>query len=441
MWRIILLGLIIFYLTSFAQADDELTSKSGIIEKIEIRGTTMIREKFIRREMTIKVGDEFSLEKAIESKNKIMLNLKHIKEINLYIEPGSEKGKLIVVFEIEEIKSKFLTLGVEYTDEENFSGSFQLWYENLMHRGMQLGLEFKKGKNVSCQALTFYEPWLYHTPYSFKFKIYTDEHKKTEFPYEDKGKYWLERNGYRLEMTKQNIFKNVTLGLRYRHENVHLSDGQELFSEINSTPNKADINSLICRLNLDTCKFQPLEGKYELIFEGYKTTLLNPISGGKYELLVEIVNDFFDADYNFNKYNLNLNQYINLGHNQILFLSSKSGYIAGDAPFYERFYVGGLDTVRGYKERGLTSFGGNKLLVLTTEYRLGLTDSLQGVLFVETGYSWKRGEKVNLGNLEYGLGTGLRVYHPLISGININFGYGLDKKDWEIHIGIANRGE
>lgn len=429
MLKSILFSLIIFFIIPSAQANDDLVGVSGIIEKIEIRGSSKIREKFIRREIMIKVGDEFNLEKAIESKNKIMLNLKYIQQINLYIEPGSEKGKLIVIFEIEETKSKFLTLGAQYNDAEKFSGVFQIWYENFLHRGMHLGIELEKGKNVDSQLLTLYEPRILHTPHSFKFIIYKDEHKRIEFPYENKGKYWLARDGYRVEIGKQNIFKNATLWLKYRNEDVCLNDLEDVSQEI--TQKKTYINSVICHLDMDTLKFQQMEGNRKLTFEDYDTIWLNPISGGKYELLVEIVDDF-------NKYNLNLNRYINLSHNQILLLSSKSGYIAGDASFYERFYVGGIDTVRGYKERGLTTTPGNKLLVLTTEYRLGLTDFLQGILFADAGYSWEKGKKVNLDDMEYGIGTGLRVYHPLIGGMNINFGYGLDKKDWEIHIGITN---
>jgi len=144
MYRIILFSLISFGIITFANAHEDLGDVSGIIEKIEIKGSTKIREKFIRREITIKVGEKFNIEKAIESKNKILLNLKYIKQVNLYIEPGSEEGNLIVIFEIEETKSKFLTLGAGYNDDEKFFGSFSIWYENFMHRGMHLGIELKK---------------------------------------------------------------------------------------------------------------------------------------------------------------------------------------------------------------------------------------------------------------------------------------------------------
>ncbi|MEW6095409.1 MAG: BamA/TamA family outer membrane protein [bacterium] len=448
MHRVILFSLIILCIVPLtAQADDDLVGVSGIIEKIEIRGSTKIREKFIRREITIKVGEKFNLEKAIESKNKILLNLKYIKRVNLYIEPGSEEGKLIVIFEIEETESKSLTLGVGYGDEEKFFGSFQVWYENLLHRGMHLGIKVEKGKNVDFKSVTIYEPRLFHTTHSFKSEFYSDEHKRTEFPYEDKGKYWIERDGYMLELGKRAIFKNINFWLKYRNENVNLSEFKEVSQqEINSSKKDTDINSLICHLDFDTRQFQHAQAKYEFTFKDKlehldDTQWLNPVNGGRYELFVEVVNDFLGADYSFTKYNLNLNQYLKLNNDQVLALFTKGGYICGDAPFYERFYVGGVDTIRGYKERGITTTAGNKLLVLTTEYRIGLTKFAQGVLFADAGYSWEKGNRINLGNMEYGVGTGLRIYHSLIGRININLGYGLGKKDWEIHIGSANRGE
>lgn len=446
MRRVILFTLISFCIPAFAHAEDNLVGVSGIIEKIEILGNTKIREKFIRREITIKVGEKFNIEKAIESKNRIMNNLKYIKQVNLYIEPASQPGKLIVIFEIEQTKSKSLTLGAGYNDEENVFGSFQLWYENFLHRGMQLGFELKKGKNGACKSLTIYEPHIFHRPYSFKLKVYSDEYKRTELPYEDKGKYWIDRDGCILEFGKRAIFKNLNLWLKYHEENVSLSELKDVSQEINSTQKYANLNSLISHLEFDTRRFQEIGGKYEFTFKDklpspYETQWLNPINGGKYELLIEIVNDFWGADYSFTKYNLNLSQFLKLSNNQVLALATKGGYLVGDAPFYERFYVGGIDTIRGYKKRGIKPLGGNKLLILTTEYRLGLTEFVQGVLFADAGYSWEKGNRVNLGDLDYGVGTGLKIYYPLIGGININLGYGLGKKDWEIHIGTQNRGE
>lgn len=426
---------------------DDLKRVSGIIERIEVQGSTKIREGFIRREITLKPGEKFDLKQAMESKNNILRNLQYIEAVNLYIEPGSEKGKLIVIFEIHEAKAKLLTLSAGYNDEEKFFGFCQLWYENFLHRGMFLGVDLKKGDNVNCSSLTIYEPWLFHTPHSFEFKIYSDKYKRTELPYQDKGTYWIDRDGYLLEFGKRDImersylFEKTNLCLKYRHENVTLSDLKDVSPAI--TPPQADINSLIGQMEIDTRRFQSLEAEYELPFEDkYPSALqLNPVSGERLDFLVEVVNDSLGADYNFNKYRLNLNKYLKLSDRQVLALSSKTGYIAGDAPFYEGFYVGGGDTIRGYKERGLTNTGGNKLLVLTTEYRLGLTKSVQGVLFADAGYAWEKGTKIRLDDLEYGVGTGFRIYHSLIGGINISFGYGIGKKDWEIHITGANTGE
>ncbi len=441
MRQIILSILIILCLVQFARANDNLVGVTGIIEKIEVQGSTKIREGFIRREITLKPGEDFNLEQAMECKNNILRNLKYIEAVNLYIEPGSEEGKLIVIFELEERKSKSFIMGAGYSEEEKFFGSWQIWYENFLHRGMKLGVELKEGKNVHGKSLTIYEPWLFHTPHSFKFKIYSYEYKKIQYPYEGKGEYWIDSDGAGFEFGKRAILENVVLRLKYRDENVHLSDLKDVTPEVTSIKKNASLNSLAAQLDFDTRKFQPIEGKFELTFEDYDTTWLNPIDGRKYELSVEVVNDLFGADYSFNKWMLNLNQYLKLGARQVLALSGRGGYIAGDAPFYERFYVGGGETIRGYKERGLTNTGGNKLLVLTTEYRLGLTKSVQGVLFADAGYTWAKGTKVNFDDLEYGVGTGFRIYHSLIGGLNINFGYGIDKKDWEIHITTANQGE
>jgi outer membrane protein insertion porin family len=71
-----------------------------------------------------------------------------------------------------------------------------------------------------------------------------------------------------------------------------------------------------------------------------------------------------------------------------------TGYIAGDCPTFERFYGGGIGSVRGFKFRGIsprqwpsdTQVGGNSEILVGNEIEFPLAGKmLRGVTFLDMG--------------------------------------------------------
>jgi hypothetical protein len=76
------------------------------------------------------------------------------------------------------------------------------------------------------------------------------------------------------------------------------------------------------------------------------------------------------------------------------YLGGELGAIAGDAPVFERFYGGGLGSIRGFEFRGVSPrqglrddrVGGDFLALLDAEYSFPIVgEILRGVLFVDSG--------------------------------------------------------
>jgi outer membrane protein assembly factor BamA len=95
----------------------------------------------------------------------------------------------------------------------------------------------------------------------------------------------------------------------------------------------------------------------------------------------------------------------------------------------ERFYAGGVSTVRGYREDSLTPvdvagvpLGGEALVVLNGELRFPIWNRLRGVGFVDAGNTFGEPSLIDLGELEVGAGVGLRVMTPV--GL-LRFDYGV----------------
>jgi outer membrane protein assembly complex protein YaeT len=89
-----------------------------------------------------------------------------------------------------------------------------------------------------------------------------------------------------------------------------------------------------------------------------------------------------------------------------------------EIPIALRQFAGGTNTVRGYKFEGIgpkvngEPTGGQAFLALQTELRFPIYGALQGAFFVDEGGVWFDRIRVNLTELRYAVGTGLRLVTP-----------------------------
>jgi len=122
-------------------------------------------------------------------------------------------------------------------------------------------------------------------------------------------------------------------------------------------------------------------------------------------------------------------------------------------PVWERFYLGGMDTVRGYGWRDISpedpatgdKIGGNKMVQFNAELLLPIIRKagLMGVLFYDAGNAYNNGEeiKITTSELSESAGFGFRWYSP-IGPMRLEYGYILDparrgEGGWEFTMGMA----
>lgn len=103
----------------------------------------------------------------------------------------------------------------------------------------------------------------------------------------------------------------------------------------------------------------------------------------------------------------------------------KVGNISGTVPFFEQFFVGGADSLRGYDE---DRFWGKNALVSTVEYRHPIQKAFNAILFVDYGGAWGgypgfRGlTQSSKFDLHLGYGFGLSFKTPL-GPIRLDLGF------------------
>lgn len=170
-------------------------------------------------------------------------------------------------------------------------------------------------------------------------------------------------------------------------------------------------------------------------------SMKRPGSGSRLEL---VVNQFgiFGGDYTFSKVSADYTVYFTLhedflGRRSTLRLNSKVGYIfGGDAPIYEKFYLGGR-SFRGFEFRtispkGIRSdngepsdqpVGGDWQLFLGAQYEFPLfSDAFTGVIFLDTGTVT---DSVGFDEYRVSIGAGIRLYIPQFGDVPIALDFGI----------------
>jgi outer membrane protein insertion porin family len=116
------------------------------------------------------------------------------------------------------------------------------------------------------------------------------------------------------------------------------------------------------------------------------------------------------------------------------------GSSVGTLPFFEQYFVGGAETLRGYRE---DRFWGKNMFLTSVELRHPLARSLTGVLFTDVGDAWGGNfENVNISGFQQsgflprvGVGLGIRVKTPL-GPIRLDEGFGSEGA--QTHFSIGN---
>jgi len=108
----------------------------------------------------------------------------------------------------------------------------------------------------------------------------------------------------------------------------------------------------------------------------------------------------------------------------IVFATSFQGGVIGpfgttdEIPIALREFAGGTNTVRGYKFESIgpkvngDPTGGQVFLALQSEFRIPIVGDLQGAVFCDQGGVWFDRVRVNLDDVRYAVGTGLRFVTP-----------------------------
>ncbi|HJP32354.1 MAG: outer membrane protein assembly factor BamA [Candidatus Latescibacteria bacterium] len=396
------------------------------IRRIDFTGNVKTREKVLRREVALLPGDVFKSSQLEESQRRLYM-LGYFKDVQFqqHATPSVDDDKFIdLAFSVEEQRTGAASMGAGYSDRDKLVGTIGLQVPNFRGMGQNLDFSWEFGTRREQFLIGFTEPWLFDTPTSFSFRVYTLNQQYFD-------SFDFHRNSVSVRVgrrLKRPAYSSVSLGYELRDERY--SDFQTGYDQSSPSFTPRTTSSL------------------ELVFRRDTRDLPDfPTNGSVISYTPEVASSFIAGDVDFHRHELNVNVYRPSFWKFVLAVESKFSIIDGfsdwdddNISFWDRFTPGGVDwwdgQVRGYPDASLgprdaqgRNTGGRSMMTVNVEYRFPITErQVIGLLFADAGNAWTRVDDFNPTDLKRSVGVGFRVMTPMLGMIGFDFGYGFDRR-------------
>lgn len=430
--------------------------KQVSFEKIQIVGNTKTRDKVIRRELQVAEGELYNVSKMNKSQDRLR-RTGFFKEVNLVTSRGSTEDKINLDVKVEEAPTGSISFGVGYSSIESVVGSASISDRNLLGYGYNGLLSFSLGAKTQNFKLAFTDPYFLGYPFSAGLSLY---HENVEVF----DKYSYKTAGGSISIGKE-LTEKTRLDGMYKLEKINVYDvSSDASSYIQKQRGEKTTSAILITPSFDT-----------------RDDYYNPRRGARHSLSIQNAGGILGGDNYFVKVVGETSWFFPLPLYTTLNLRAKGGMVfpyggkvdvmervedpdhpgeyeyvlvkKNRLPIYEKFYFGGLHTIRGFEygmagplDRNREPIGAEKMIVFNSEFIFPLSREigLRGALFWDIGKAWGVGDErsytlVNhkpVKNVEKdrgiktSAGFGVRWFSPF-GPIHIDVGFNLNPKAGE----------
>jgi len=405
---------------------DITKGKHVYFNRIEISGNTKTRDKVIRRQLAITEGELYNTSK-LKTSYANLNKLRYFEEIDFQTEKGPDETRTNVNIRVKEKPTGLFSIGAGYSATDGAILTTQISQQNLFGRGQSLTLKANLGQESTLYELSFVEPYLLDMPLWSKFDLWNLEREYDSYNLDSKG------TGVTLGYPILPKY-HITGYAAYRLSLDDVTDIEEDASiYVKDQEGETLSSGITLTLTRDTTD--------DYIF---------PSKGSKNSASVEYTGGPLQGDTGFTKYGVTSSWFFPLPLETVLGTRVRGGYMESHSdkkiPIYERFYLGGINSLRGLRDVGPKDssgdvIGGTTMFNVNVDFIFPLIKNagMKGVIFYDTGNSWLSG--YHFDDLRQTAGLGIRWYSP-IGPLRLEWGYVLDQKDdesasrWEFTIGM-----
>ncbi len=401
-------------------------------EKIIISGNSKTRDKVIRRELSVYEQELYS-GKRLKRSVRNLYRLDYFEDVKVDTRKGATDDKMVLEIGVTEKPTGAFSFGGGYSTIDQAFIMASVTQKNLFGRGQTLQLSANFGGRSTKYNLAFVEPWLFDIPLSASFSVYNWD---TDYDTYDKNSMG---GGIGLSYP---VWEFTRVFGHYGYDDSEIENISDDASDSVKELEGVNITSSVTTgIRYDSRDKQ-----------------FNPTEGGKHSFSVQYAG--LGGNIGFTKFLAETGQYFPLFWETVGFLHARAGYVTENAgqtlPDYEKFYLGGINSLRGFdyeelapteiNSQGYLSYvGGNKFVQFNAEYLFPMNKDIgvMGLLFFDTGDVYASDEEIDLGNLRESVGAGFRWFSP-IGPIQLMYGIKLDPKEgesksgqWEFSMGSS----
>lgn len=444
-----------------------------IIDNVPIRGLTKTREPIIRRELdwlNIKSDELLDVKVLRKARQRLFQMGPFIRAVDFVpSDTDNDSRKNLVVNIAESPTTGTLSVGGGYGSEGGIFGTAEIGQHNLFGRAYRVHLKGELGtRDHHTAEARFGTPWIMGTPTRLSARIYNN--RRFRRYYATVGalnqntladRYVWDVRGGSVSVGRPIAF-DIDLSVRFRNDSVNNVTRQDwlialvdreledALKEVDKS-GLADTESIKERLRSNTLdkntatEFTKRSTRSILFAVGrdtrdYRTSLYDPMGGSSSSISYEYSGGFLGADNEFQKYTADTSWFFNPWWNHVFAIHSRAGYMRSKSSdrrelFYERFYLGGVDTIRGYEDWEIypdsgNFIGGNKVFFTNLEYRIPVSPQLTTAVFFDFGQVWDETVPNVFDQINMKRGAGVEARLQMLGMLaRFGWGYGFDRQN------------
>ena len=397
------------------------------VGEITVIGNTRTLDNVIRREFRLKEGELFDSVKLKRSKQRIN-NLQFFEDVKIDTRRGKEPDLVEIITTVTERQTGSINVGAGFSSNENLIFNAGISQNNFMGTGRRVVFSTNLSSRRSDYNLSLTDPRLFDTELSGGVDAFNT---KTNY-----WSYMAKRTGGGIRIGKS-LSEYDWLGINYNYADIEISDVKVATSYLKNE-------------NRTTSRISPS------FVRDTRDNFMNPSSGSRHVVRLDLAGlggtKFHKASYEGSHYWPIIGKLVGMVHGEIAWAD---GYATDSLPAFERYYMGGPQSLRGYQIRNVgpkdslgNPLGGNQSLLLNLELQYPFTKGLRGFAFYDRGQLYGGGDDTSttkttwdLAKMRDSIGAGVRFLSPF-GPVGLAYGVKLDKatgeKDGEFHFSAGN---
>lgn len=386
---------------SHAEGEQEIR-RQLVVERVELSGKPRTRPGLLDRYLGLAPGDDLEAGDMAAGRQRLE-ETGFYRSVDVYARSGSEKGLVVVVVELDEhVQPQYRFEGGHGELDGWYIVPVSFIYDNPWGRGHKLDWKWYLGSHGSGNRLHYQHPRVFSGAATLDLNWFSETRSYPQWMGEKRVHEHVSAHGVSMKVAgKRGRFRNLFAQLQTKE---YSPDKDKPDADFQLAPFLGD--------HLRTARVTTLGLGWRRDTRDHRGY---PTSGFWGQVVVNRALGGTAGDIVFTRLDVEGRWYHRLEGRNVMAMRFNAGLASEEAPFYERYYLGGPYSQRKFERAEATPVGwGTRTLQVQSELRLPFGGEDEegprntGVLFYDVGGVWLPGQAPVPADLEHAMGVGYR---------------------------------